>query len=87
MMNKDGEHEPGEKTLFKNIERLNVILDNRQQRDFNRWVASLAQSNRTSQIPTPPFVAYQGDDFNNKSSIVKQQYAAFYKQDTSTAYV
>ena len=87
MMNKDGEHEPGEKTLFKNIERLNVILDNRQQRDFNRWVASLAQSNRTSQIPTPPFVAYQGDDFNNKNSIVKQQYAAFYKQDTSTAYV
>ncbi len=42
-MNPEGRAIVGEKAMFDNLARINAILDNTQQHDFNLWVTQLAE--------------------------------------------
>ncbi|MDC0612214.1 LysM peptidoglycan-binding domain-containing protein [Vibrio sp.] len=61
--------------LFKNMDRINAILDGTQQKQFNKWVYELSQKNKVSLV-----TANGGDpfkpsySFNQKlANVVKQQ--------------
>lgn len=41
-MNRDGSKASGDAVMFDNLERINTILDDEQQGDFDRWVHQLA---------------------------------------------
>ncbi|WP_447472325.1 LysM peptidoglycan-binding domain-containing protein [Vibrio harveyi] len=86
-MNEKGEKERGEDTLFDNIQRLNAILDGSQQREFNRWVASLAEKNLSKEVANAPFAPYKGKAFARKLAHVNQQYASIYGGSTPNQYV
>ncbi|MFY2508236.1 LysM peptidoglycan-binding domain-containing protein [Vibrio pectenicida] len=86
-MNPTGSKIRGEKALFESIERINAILDNRQQAMFNRWVATLTEVNLADKVALAPFEAYQQMDFIQKRTQVEQQYASLYGNSTSYPYV
>ncbi len=52
-MNPDGVSVSGEKAMFDNLARINAILDNTQQHDFNLWVTKLAEKNKLDATSTP----------------------------------
>lgn len=52
-MNPDGVAVSGEKAMFDNLARINAILDNTQQHDFNLWVTQLAEKNKLDATNTP----------------------------------
>lgn len=52
-MNPDGRAIAGEKAMFDNLARINAILDNIQQHDFNLWVTQLAEKNKLDATNTP----------------------------------
>ncbi|MGF1892293.1 LysM domain-containing protein [Vibrio campbellii] len=52
-MNPDGRAIAGEKAMFDNLARINAILDNTQQHDFNLWVTQLAEKNKPDATSTP----------------------------------
>ncbi|WP_425628053.1 LysM peptidoglycan-binding domain-containing protein [Vibrio neptunius] len=86
-MNPTGSKVSGEKALFNSIERINAILDNKQQAMFNRWVATLTEVNLADKVAQAPFVAYQHREFTQKQTQIEQQYASLYGNATSYPYV
>ncbi|WP_341665913.1 LysM peptidoglycan-binding domain-containing protein [Vibrio sp.] len=86
-MNPTGSKMRGEKALFESIERINAILDNKQQAMFNRWVATLTEINLADKVALAPFEAYQQMDFIQKRTQIEQQYASLYGNTTSYPYV
>ncbi|PKF81426.1 LysM domain-containing protein [Vibrio sp. vnigr-6D03] len=47
-MNTQGKKRGGEKALFKNLDRINAILDGKQQDEFTQWIVKLAENDRVS---------------------------------------
>ncbi|EOD5327606.1 LysM peptidoglycan-binding domain-containing protein [Vibrio parahaemolyticus] len=86
-MNDEGRKETGEDVLFKSIQRINAILDGSQQREFNYWVASLAEMNSAEKIAQEPFVPYTSIAFTNKKIQIGQQYASLYGNQSPYPYV
>ncbi|HCM1333169.1 TPA: peptidoglycan-binding protein, partial [Vibrio parahaemolyticus] len=52
-MNPEGRAIVGEKAMLDNLARINAILDNTQQHDFNLWVTQLAEKNKLGSANTP----------------------------------
>ncbi|QXX07891.1 hypothetical protein KW548_08165 [Vibrio neptunius] len=86
-MNPTGSKVSGEKALFNSIERINAILDNKQQAMFNRWVATLTEVNLADKVAQAPFAVYQHREFTQKQTQIEQQYASLYGNVTSYPYV
>ena len=68
-------------------ERINAILDNKQQAMFNRWVATLTEINLADKVALAPFEAYQQMDFIQKRTQIEQQYASLYGNHALYPYV
>ncbi|WP_050909966.1 LysM peptidoglycan-binding domain-containing protein [Vibrio campbellii] len=77
-MNDKGEKVSGEQALFKSIQRINATLDGKQQKEFNLWVAILAETNSAVEIASAPFTPYNSTDFTHKRIQIEQQYASLY---------
>ncbi|PMS61096.1 LysM peptidoglycan-binding domain-containing protein [Vibrio parahaemolyticus] len=82
-MNEKGKKAAGERVLFENIQRINAILDGKQQNQFNLWVTTLAETNSSVEVACTPFTPYSSTDFARKRSQVNQQYASL-NNDHST---
>jgi LysM repeat protein len=74
-INDNGDKVGGDAELFKNLKRINTILDNEQQREFNYWVYQLAEGNLQVASSTVPFEARTGELFERKKAQVTQQIA------------
>ncbi|MCE0495089.1 LysM peptidoglycan-binding domain-containing protein [Vibrio salinus] len=75
-MNETGTKENSVKSLFKNMDRLNAILDGTQQRQFNKWVYELSQKNKSSLVLVNdgiPFKPAQGNVFRDKREQIQKQ--------------
>jgi hypothetical protein len=66
-MNPDGEAGRGDKVMFDNLARINAILDNTQQHDFNLWVTQLAEKNKRDATSTP-YTPLSGDALTRKKT-------------------
>ncbi|MGO3740067.1 MAG: LysM peptidoglycan-binding domain-containing protein [Marinomonas foliarum] len=66
-MNPEGVKQSGDKALFDNLARINHILDGTQQRQFNSWVAWVAEEqDDVSQREAMAFQPLTGRAFDNK---------------------
>ncbi len=77
-MNPEGKKQSGDKALFKNLDRINTILDGEQQDSFNQWVRQLAQQDKiTTQnfAQLKPYTPRTGNAFRDKHSLIKTQVA------------
>ncbi|MGI9920713.1 peptidoglycan-binding protein, partial [Vibrio owensii] len=66
-MNSDGRAIAGEKAMFDNLARINAILDNIQQHDFNLWVTQLAEKNKLD-ATSMPYTPLSGEDLARKKA-------------------
>ncbi len=66
-MNPDGVAVSGEKAMFDNLARINVILDNTQQHDFNLWVTQLAEKNKLD-ATSMPYTPLSGEALARKKA-------------------
>ncbi|MBN3517233.1 hypothetical protein [Vibrio neptunius] len=64
-MNSAGEKQTGDKVMFDNLDRINAILDEAQQRMFNRWVTQLAHKNRLTDN-ADPYLPVSGEQLSRK---------------------
>ena len=57
-MNVEGKKQSSDDALMSNLQRINSILDGKQQREFNQWIAQLASVNyleNMGMVPKMPF--------------------------------
>jgi hypothetical protein len=66
-MNPDGRAIAGEKAMFDNLARINAILDNIQQHDFNLWVTQLAEKNKLD-ATSKPYTPLSGEALARKKA-------------------
>ncbi|HFQ5055566.1 TPA: LysM domain-containing protein [Vibrio vulnificus] len=66
-MNPDGVAASGEKAMFDNLARINAILDNTQQHDFNLWVTQLAEKNKLD-ATSMPYTPLSGEALARKKA-------------------
>ncbi|TOM42964.1 peptidoglycan-binding protein, partial [Vibrio parahaemolyticus] len=66
-MNPDGRAIAGEKAMFDNLARINAILDNTQQHDFNLWVTQLAEKNKLD-ATSKPYTPLSGEALARKKA-------------------
>lgn len=66
-MNPDGRAIAGEKAMFDNLARINTILDNTQQHDFNLWVTQLAEKNKLD-ATSKPYTPLSGEALARKKA-------------------
>lgn len=85
-MNDKGEKAAGELVLFENIQRINALLDGKQQTQFNNWVATLAETNSADKVAGAPFTPYDNSAFTLKRERVQQQYASLFGSHGSYPY-
>ena len=64
-MNSTGQKQTGDKVMFDNLDRINAILDEAQQRMFNRWVTQLAHKNRLTDN-ADPYLPVSGEQLSRK---------------------
>ncbi|WP_445285762.1 LysM peptidoglycan-binding domain-containing protein [Vibrio sp. AND4] len=77
-MNPKGQAVLGDKVMFDNLARINAILDNTQQHDFNLWVTQLAEKGK-SDATGQPYTPLSGDALARK----RDQIAARKKVQTA----
>ncbi|WP_399425283.1 LysM peptidoglycan-binding domain-containing protein [Vibrio campbellii] len=77
-MNPAGQAVLGDKVMFDNLARINAILDNTQQHDFNLWVSQLAEKGK-SDATGQPYTPLSGDALTRK----RDQIAARQKAQTT----
>ncbi|NIY94597.1 LysM peptidoglycan-binding domain-containing protein [Vibrio diazotrophicus] len=78
-MNPQGEKQTTDDELFHNLNRINYILDRNQQRQFNRWVQTLAQKSDIHPAETSLELAFTPSTYRqieDKLEDVRQQYAS-----------
>ena len=91
-MNPEGEKQNSDQSLFDNLARLNAILDNNQQQEFNDWVHTLAQQETLAKLAqvkgtTRPFTPYKGNQFDMKRNQVDVQLASIDRTPQTGRYV
>ena len=91
-MNPEGKKQNSDKFLFDNLVRLNAILDNQQQQEFNDWVHTLAQKDKLTKLAqvkdtTRPFTPYKGNQFDMKRNQINTQLASIGRPPKSGQYV
>ncbi|WP_417883201.1 LysM peptidoglycan-binding domain-containing protein [Vibrio rumoiensis] len=91
-MNPEGEKQNSDQYLFDNLARLNAILDNNQQQEFNDWVHTLAQQETLAKLAqvkgtTRPFTPYKGNQFDMKRNQVDVQLASIGRTPQTGRYV
>ena len=91
-MNPEGKKQNDDEALFDNLARLNAILDNTQQQDFNDWVHTLAQQDKLTSLAqvkgtTIPFTYYDGNRFSDKRNQVNDQLAKIGRTPQAGRYV
>lgn len=91
-MNPTGQKQNNDKSLFDNLARLNAILDNQQQQEFNDWVHTLAQQDTLAKLTQVrgsaiPFIPYTGDRFDIKRNQINEQLASIGRTPKSGQYV
>lgn len=91
-MNPTGQKQNSDKSLFDNLARLNAILDNKQQQEFNDWVHALAQQNTLAKLAQVrgsaiPFTPYSGNRFDMKRNQINVQLASIGRIPKSGQYV
>ncbi|WP_137170287.1 hypothetical protein [Marinomonas sp. FW-1] len=73
-MNPKGEKQAGDKILFDNLDRINAILAEDQQDQFNDWIKWLSEGeDDINQRYLLAFTYKTGSAFQNKLSLVAQQ--------------
>ncbi len=89
-MNPKGKKQSGDKILFDNLARLNAILDHAQQREFNRWVQSLANKELVTAIEVRQhilaFTPSSTKNMRDKIQTITEQYAKI-NQGSDSRYV
>ncbi|MGO2498562.1 MAG: hypothetical protein ACTH6I_11140 [Vibrio litoralis] len=91
-MNPTGQKQNNDKSLFDNLARLNAILDNQQQQEFNDWVHTLAQQDTLAKLTRVrgsaiPFTPYTGDRFDIKRNQINEQLASIGRTPKNGQYV
>ncbi|MCF7352898.1 LysM domain-containing protein [Vibrio sp. CK2-1] len=91
-MNPEGKKQSDDKALFDNLARLNAILDNNQQQEFNDWVHTLAQKDKLTKLTqvkgtTRPFTPYKDNQFDMKRNQINMQLASIGRPPKSSQYV
>ncbi|UUM31659.1 LysM peptidoglycan-binding domain-containing protein [Vibrio japonicus] len=66
-MNPAGQAVLGDKVMFDNLARINAILDNTQQHDFNLWVTQLAEKGKSG-ATGKPYTPLSGDALTRKKA-------------------
>ena len=91
-MNPEGKKQNSDKSLFDNLARLNAILDNQQQQEFNDWVHTLAQQETLAKLAqvkgtTRPFTPYKGNQFDMKRNQINVQLTSIGRIPKNDQYV
>ncbi|PSV27980.1 hypothetical protein C9J42_06355 [Photobacterium sp. GB-56] len=73
-MNIEGKKQSSDNALINNLQRINKILDGKQQIEFNQWIAQLASVNyldNMGMIPSTPFTIYDFQHRKQKKRVLK----------------
>ncbi|PSV31363.1 hypothetical protein [Photobacterium sp. GB-210] len=73
-MNIEGKKQSSDNALINNLQRINKILDGKQQIEFNQWIAQLASVNHLDNmgmIPSTPFTIYDFQHRKQKKRVLE----------------
>lgn len=82
--NENGEKKPSDHDMFISLKRINSILSDDQQNQFNKWLLKLAETGKVDfekEISSLPFSPAFGYLALSKHSQVNQQVASLYKNN------